>query len=619
MGLVDINNLKKIAFSNSAYDYLGAHNEGSSFVFRLWAPNADEVFLIGSFNGWNDSMPMKKIGDDGIWKIRTDRSSIRLGDIYKYKIRTGDVYGYKADPYGFYMECHPGYATIVTDINGYRWKDSGWLDRRRDIYGEASHRQPINIYEIHLGSWKRRDDGGTYSYVEIAQEIAPYVKQMGYTHVELMPVTEYPNDESWGYQGGGFFAPTSRYGNPKEFMEFIDILHGAGIGVILDWVPAHFPEDDFGLANFDGAPLYEYPCNESRTAWGTRFFNLSSEGVRSFLMSSADFWIKKYHVDGLRVDAVSAMLANDDSSEDNEMRAERKESATAFLRELNSYIKENYPDVMTIAEDSSAQKHITGFDNGGLGFDLKWNMGWMYDTLYYAEKDFWERRNHHGRLNFSLSYAFDESFILPISHDDVSGGKRSLFGKMPGDDWRKYAGARLIYAYQMTHPGKKLTFMGNEIADRKEWRCDKAVNWSLADDPMNAKFQFFVSELNDLYLRSPELWQEDTSWRGFRWIDADDSERSILSFRRIASNKNEFLVVLNFTPEAYEDFVLKVPEASMYKEIFNSDDISYGGSGVTNKNTYFNSTCEGSNNIIRLRLPPLGATILKIVGNNSNR
>lgn len=619
MGLIDGNNLKKIAFSNSAYDYLGAHNEGSAFVFRVWAPKADEVFVIGSFNGWSDSMPMKRIGNDGIWEVRTDRSAIRLGDIYKYKIRSGNKWSYKADPYGFYMECRPGYATIVADINGYRWKDSGWLERRKAIFGDSSYRQPINIYEIHLGSWRRRVDGGVYSYLEIAREIAPYVKQMGYTHVELMPVTEYPNDESWGYQVGGYFAPTSRYGNPKEFMEFVDILHGAGIGVILDWVPAHFPEDDFGLADFDGASLYEYPNAECRTGWGTRFFDLSCEGVRSFLMSSADFWIKKYHVDGLRVDAVSTMLANDDSPESDDMKATRKENAKSFLREFNFYIKKQYPDVYTIAEDSSAQKHITGFDDDGLGFDFKWNMGWMYDTLWYANKDFWERKYHHGRLNFSLSYAFDEHFILPISHDDVSGGKRSLFGKMPGDDWRKFAGARLIYAYQMTHPGKKLTFMGSEIAERSEWTFNKSVDWKLTDSDTHAKFQFFVAELNDLYLRSPELWQEDSSWQGFEWIEADDSERSILSFCRIASNGNRLIVVLNFTPEAYEDFSLKVPEAAIYKEIFNSDDTSYGGSGVTNKNAYFNSTREGDENILHMRLPPLGVSILKIVGSGSCR
>lgn len=618
MEFANVNNIRKIAFSGSAYDYLGVHNEGSSFVFRVWAPHAEEVFVIGGFNDWSDSMPMKKIGSDGIWELRVDRYAVRLGDIYKYKIRVGDVVSYKADPYGFYMECRPGYASIVTDIEGYKWKDASWLERRRSVYVDSIFRQPINVYEVHLGTWKRRADGGTYSYLEIARELAPYVKQMGFTHVELMPVTEYPNDESWGYQVGGYFAPTSRYGNPKEFMEFIDILHGAGVGVILDWVPAHFPEDDFGLADFDGMPLYEYPNEECRTGWGTRFFNLSSEGVKSFLISSADFWIKKYHIDGLRVDAVGAMLANDDSSESDETRSIRKENAKQFLQEFNSYIKSNYPDVMTIAEDSSAQKHITGFENDGLGFDLKWNMGWTYDVFQYANKDFWERKFHHGKLNFLLSYAFDEQFILPVSHDDVTEEKLSLLGKMPGDEWRKFAGARLIYAFGMTHPGKKLSFMGNEIAEKSAWRYDRSVEWALTDNDMNAKFQFYVSEINDLYLRSPELWQEDGSWSGFEWIDADDSERSILSFRRIASNKNELLVVLNFTPEAYEDFILKVPKATIYKEIFNSDDTLYGGSGVTNKNAYFNSTREDNENILHMRLPPLGVSILKIVGSNSN-
>lgn len=605
------NSPESLLTSTYTYEYLGVHKEGREFIFRVFAPRAERVYLVGDFCSWDDRYSMQK-SDNGVFEIRLDGSTVHLGDKYKYKIVNGDKVLYKSDPYGYMMEHRPEFASIVADIRNFKWHDDRWLERR-SVEMTNIYRKPMNIYEIHLGSWRRHPDGSHFSYAEIARELAPYVKQMGYTHIELMPISEYPSDESWGYQVGGYFAPTSRYGSPEGLMEFVDIMHCAGVGVILDWVPAHFPNDDFGLCDFDGEPLYEYPAESCRSMWGTRFFDLSKGEVRAFLLSNADFWIRKFHVDGLRVDAVGSILALDNSSESDDHKKLRNVHAKEFLRTFNAYIKSNYPDVLTIAEDSSAQKHITGFENDGLGFDLKWNMGWMYDTLSYAEKGVWDRCNHHGKLNFSLSYAFDEQFVLPISHDDVSGGKRSYLTKMPDDRWRKFAGARVFYAYQMTHPGKKLNFMGNEIASVGEWAFDKGLEWRLLEDDMHAKYQYFCEELNNLYLSRPELWQEDASWNGFQWIDADDSERSILSYRRIAADGQELIVILNFTPNTYEEFFIDLPQGGIYKEIFNSDDISFGGSGVTNKN-YLKTVKEGESNRLKLRLSPMGATILTIIG-----
>ena len=615
MGALSDKNINTVKHSVShhyrIYESLGVHKESSSYVFRVWAPRADKVFLVGDFCNWDDRYRMIK-NSNGVFEIKVDAALVNIGDKYKYKICRDDKIIHKSDPYAYMMESRPEFASRVADIEAYRWHDDRWLERRGDpsikVYSE-----PMNIYEIHLGSWRRHQDGSYFKYSEIARELAPYVKQMGYTHIELMPISEHPCDGSWGYQVGGYYAPTSRFGSPSEFMEFIDIMHCAGVGVILDWVPAHFPSDEFGLCEFDGEALYEYSVDLCRSEWGTRFFDLSKYEVREFLLSNADFWINKYHVDGLRVDAVSSMLALDNSIESEESKKHRNANAREFLQTFNAYVKNNYPGVLTIAEDSSAQKYITGFEHDGLGFDLKWNMGWMCDTMSYAEKGVWDRSNHHGKLNFSLSYAFDEQFVLPISHDDVTGGKRSYLTKMPDDRWRKFAGARVFYAYQMTHPGKKLNFMGNEFASVGEWRYDKDLEWRLLEDDMHAKYQYFCVEMNNLYLARPELWQLDKSWDGFQWIDADDSERSILSYRRIAANGSELIVILNFTPNTYEEFFIDVPKNAVYKEIFNSDDISYGGSGVVNKN-YLKSFKEGDNDRLKLRLSPMGATILTIIG-----
>ena len=603
------------------YEYMGMHREGDFCIFRTWAPNAEKAYVTGSFNGWSDSVEMNRITEKGVWEAKISSCLVSDGDIYKYKFHNKNSIIYKSDPYGVYMEKPPMAASVVYDINGYEWHDAGWMSHRKKTAGAGFYSQPINIYEIHLGSWKRHEDGTYLTYKELADDLAPYVKQMGYTHVELMPVMEHPFDGSWGYQVGCYYAPTARYGNPKDFMNFIDIMHNAGIGVILDWVPAHFPKDEFGLYEFDGQPLYEYQGldRQEHRGWGTRKFDLGREEVQSFLISNAVYWADKYHADGLRVDAVASMLYLDfDKSEGewipNVYGDNRCLEAIAFIKKLNSTMKSRYPDVLMIAEESSAWAHVTGFEDDGLGFDMKWNMGWMNDTLFYIEKDPIYRKYHHDKLTFSLMYAFNEKYVLPISHDEVVHGKKSYLDKMPGDYWQKFAGARVFAAYIMTHPGKKLNFMGNEIGQFAEWDYKKSVEWFLLDYDKHAKFQYYISELNNLYLKYPELWQIDDSWNGFQWIDADDRDRSIISYRRISANGKELVVVLNFTPVPVEDYRLMLPSPGIYEEIFNSDDVRFGGSGVVNTGVKFRSEnfSHGAfSESIRMRIPPMGASFIR--------
>ena len=614
-----------------AYRFMGVHKEGDSFVFRTWAPNAHSAFVTGSFNSWSESHPMERVTSAGVWQAVIPESEISAGDQYKYKFYNGADQVYKADPYGYLMSEPPYAASIVTDIEGYTWHDKGWLDQRAEIFGEGRgfYAQPMNIYEVHLGSWKRHEDGSYFTYKEIADELAPYVKQMGYTHVELMPVMEHPFDGSWGYQVGGYYAPTARFGSPKDLMNFVDVMHCAGIGVILDWVPAHFPKDQFGLYEFDGQPLYEYQGRDriENRGWGTRRFDVGREEVQSFLVSNAVYWAEVYHADGLRVDAVTSMIYLDYDKADGEWLPNvfgdnRCLEAIAFFKKLNGAMMEECPGVLMIAEESSAWKGITSSEGeNSLGFDLKWNMGWMNDTLFYAEKDPIYRKYHHDKVTFPMMYAFNEKYVLPISHDEVVHGKKSFLDKMPGDYWKKFAGARVFEAYRMTLPGKKLTFMGCEIGQFREWAHEDDIEWFLLDYDTHARHQLYCADLNHLYLKYPELWQVDDSWKGFQWIDADNRDASVLSYRRIAENGKELLVVLNFTPVAYEDYFLRVPTEGVYEEIFNSDDEKYGGSGVTNagatfdsmRDPIFGSYSEG----IRLRVPPLGATVLRMTKKRS--
>ena len=602
-----------------AYDYLGVHKTDDGFVFRVWAPNADAIMLVGDFNDWSDNLPLSRINDGGIWEIGVADGSVKLGDKYKYKIYGCGQVHYKADPYARRTELPPDTASVVECESDYQWRDEGWLKYRRKT-AVNFYKNPMNIYELHLGSWKRHEDGTPYSYTELACELSTYVKQMGYTHIEIMPVTEHPFDGSWGYQVGSYFAPTARYGTPDEFRGFVDTMHEAGIGVILDWVPAHFPKDRFGLYEFDGKPLYEYQGWDriEHEGWGTRRFDVGREEVQSFLISSASYWIREFHIDALRVDAVASMIYLDYDKRPGEWvpnpdGSNRCLEAIAFFRKLNSHIKGEFPDVLMIAEESTAWGNVTTFDNGGLGFDMKWNMGWMNDTLSYAELDPVYRKYHHDKVTFSLTYAFGEKYALPISHDEVVHGKKSFLDKMSGDYWQKFASARAFYGYMMTHPGKKLFFMGSEIGQFREWDYEGEIEWFLLEYDAHAKFQRFVAEINQLYLASPQLWQRDDSWNGFSWIDADNKDQSIVSYRRTDDSGQELLVLINFTPVAYEDFIVGVSKEGKYEEILNSDDERFGGSGVINtgelKTQKFRA--HGFEDSIRLRVPPLAITVLK--------
>ncbi len=601
-----------------SYSYMGAHREGDTFAFRVWAPNAEQIFLVGDFNGWSNDTPMSRITEGGIWEVTLPADRVGDGDLYKFKIWSRGRELYKADPYAFAAECPPETASRIVDIDGYSWRDEGWLSHRATKAGRF-YEEPMNVYELHLGSWRRHEDGTPFTYSEIATELATYVKQMGYTHVELMPVAEHPFDGSWGYQVCSYYAPTARFGTPTDFMGFVDTMHEAGIGVILDWVPAHFPKDAHGLYEFDGQPLYEYQGWDriEHAGWGTRRFDVGRNEVESFLISNATFWFEKYHVDGLRVDAVASMIYLDYDKKPGEWVPNvygnnRCLEAIAFFRKLNSHIKGRFPDVLMIAEESTAWSNVTTFENEGLGFDMKWNMGWMNDTLAYAETDPLYRKYVHEKTTFSLTYAFSERYVLPISHDEVVHGKKSFLDKMSGDYWQKFASARAIFGYMMTHPGKKLFFMGSEIGQFREWDYASQIEWFLLDYESHAKFQYYVASLNHLYLASPTLWQRDDSWDGFVWIDADDRERSLLSYRRRDREGNEMIVVLNFTPVVHNDFWLRVPEVGTYEEVFNSDETRFGGSGVVNEGALEATVnpYREEENILRLTLPPLGMTIL---------
>lgn len=605
-----------------AYAYMGQHlEEENQRVFRVWAPNAQAAFLIADFSDWQE-IPMRRVSAGGIWEVSVPAAQAKPGACYKYRFRNGQKTVDKADPYGFFMEKPPATASVIVDIDGYAWKDDGWLAFRAS-QAQTYYSRAMNIYEMHAGSWRRREDGSALSWRELAEQLAPYLKQMGYTHVELMPVMEHPFDGSWGYQVCGYYAPTARFGTPQDFMYFVDTMHGAGIGVILDWVPAHFPKDAHGLYEFDGQPLYEYQGadRQEHRGWGTRCFDVGREEVQSFLISDAVFWAQVYHADGLRVDAVAAMLYLDYDRLPGEWipnvyGTNENLEASAFFRKLNTTMKREAPGVLMIAEESTAFANITGLAHNGLGFDLKWNMGWMNDTLFYVQKECVYRKYHHDKLTFSLTYAFAERYVLPISHDEVVHGKKSFLDKMPEDYWRKFAGVRVFAAWEMTHPGKKLFFMGCEIGQFTEWDYRAEVEWQLLSYDSHAALQLYFAELNHLYLRTPALWEQDDSWQGFAWMDADDAQESIISFCRTDRAGRSVLVILNFTPATYEGYTQRVPAAGKYREIFNSDSTRYGGSGVTNGDTVF---CAGPEKTIRLRVPPLGCTVLSVEEREENK
>ena len=607
--------------NQEAQRYFGAHlcqQDGQDgAVFRVWAPHAKAVSVVGDFNSWvPGSHPMTKV-EEGIWELFIP--GIKEYDIYKFCVTSpSDELLFKADPYAFHTETRPSNGSKVYDLGGYAWNDGAWLEQqeKQDVINS-----PVSIYEMHMGSWKMKDENTPYNYSEVADLLIPYIKDMGYTHVELLPITEYPFDGSWGYQVSGYFAPTSRYGTPKDFMAFVDKLHQAGIGVILDWVPAHFPRDGYGLYMFDGAPCYEdpNPRRGEHKEWGTMVFNYGMGEVQSFLISSALFWIDQYHLDGLRVDAVASMLYLDYNRRDGEWEpnvngGKENLEAIAFLQKCNGVVLGRHPHKMMIAEESTAWPMVTKpAADGGLGFNFKWNMGWMNDMLSYMKTDPLFRAGNHGKVTFSFFYAFSENFILPISHDEVVHGKCSLINKMPGDYETKFANLRTFYGYMMAHPGKKLLFMGQEFGQFIEWDEKKPLDWMLLEYDKHRQLQSYVRDLNAFYKENPAMWQVDYSWEGFQWIVPDDNQQSVVIFLRRDAAGKMILVACNFNPVLRQGYKLGVPVSGTYKELLNSDDARYGGGDVHNAPVRsVKGAMHGFDQHIKIDLPPLSTIYFSV-------
>ena len=608
------------------YDKLGAHimttGEESGAVFALWAPSAEYVSVVGDFNGWNRESHLLKVREDesGVWEGFIP--GIKQGDIYKYHIhsRHNSYKVDKGDPFAFYWEQPPKTASVVWELD-YEWNDSEWMANR---HKHNSLNAPFSVYEVHLGSWRRvLEDGDKFlTYREMAHYLAVYVKEIGFTHVELLPITEHPFYGSWGYQTVGYFAPTSRYGTPQDFMYLIDHLHQNGIGVILDWVPSHFPSDEHGLAYFDGTYLYEHadPKRGFHPEWKSCIFNYSRNEVRAFLISSAIFWLDKYHIDAIRVDAVASMLYLDYARKEgewipNKYGGNEDLDAMIFIRELNKAVYVSHPDVQTIAEESTAWPMVSKPTHvGGLGFGMKWNMGWMHDTLKYFSKDPVYRKSHHSELTFSIWYAFTENFFLPLSHDEVVHGKGALIGKMPGDEWQRYANLRLLFGYMYGHPGKKLLFMGGEFAQWKEWNHDESLEWHVLQYPFHQGIQKWIKDLNQLYKTDPAMYELDFSIDGFEWIDSHNWEHSIISFIRKGKDTDKIiLIVCNFTPVLRNNYKIGVPRGGFWREVLNSDAEIYGGSGCGNSGGVEATAkpAHGRTHSTSLTLPPLSVLFFK--------
>ena len=600
-----------------SYEFLGAHPvliESKIYIrFVVWAPRAGEVFLIGDFNDWDEtSLPMTRIGVSGLWNICVD--AVEEYDCYKYRIisQEGKI-RIKADPYAFHAEERPKSASKYYDIRGYDWEDSLWMKSRKSEYNK-----PMSIYEVNLMSWRKKENGAQYSYRELADELVDYVKDMGFTHIELMPIAEHPYDGSWGYQTTGYFAPTSRYGSPKDFMYFVDQCHRKNIGVIMDWVPLHFCKDDFGLAHFDGSPCFESIDKEKseNQQWGTLNFDFTKPEVFSFLISNAIYWLEKYHIDGLRVDAVAYMLYYDFTGKDikNKYGGRENLEAIEFIKKLNTIIGEYFPEAIIIAEESTTWPKISyPVKDDGLGFDYKWNMGWMNDMLDYMETDPFFRKGNQQALTFSLVYAFSEKFILPLSHDEVVHGKKSLLDKMPGTYEEKFANLRLLYLYMFAHPGKKLLFMGGEFGQFIEWDEWKQLDWFLLDYEMHSKMQGYFKELNHLYKKEDTLYDLDTSYDGFKWIDHTNHQESIIAFERINTKGEKLIAVFNFTPVERKNYPLGVDEFGVYRTIMSSDRKRYGGNTARVKSyKSHREPIHGRNYQIRVNIPSLGGLYLKL-------
>lgn len=627
-----------------AYDFLGVHREEDDgkikYYFRVWAPNAKNVSLCSSFTDWEDGLSMQRVNKEGIWELLIESDKPLEGEFYKYRVvgKNGQAH-MKADPYAFESETLKKTASIIPHISEHQWKDSAWLKKRsatvcpkqRGFKPKVTHfySAPLNIYEMHLGSWRTRDgestvDGEHYlNYREIADKLAPYMKEMHYTHIELMPVMEHPFDGSWGYQICGYYAPTSRYGTPDDFRYFIEKMHENDIGVILDWVPAHFPKDEHGLYEFDGQPLYEYQGSDRQEnrGWGTRCFDVGRPEVQSFLISNALYWLREFHADGLRVDAVASMLYLDYDRNPGEWipnpdGGNHNLEAIAFFKKLNTEIFSEFPDVLMIAEESTSWPMITKpVDKGGLGFNFKWNMGWANDMYDYIETDPIARKYKHNKLTFPLMYAFSENYILPVSHDEVVHGKKSLVDKCFGSYDEKFACMRTFIMYMMTLPGKKLMFMGTEYAQFREWDFENQLEWFMTEYPRHIEMQRFVAEINKFYLENSELWEIDDSWDGFEWIEADLADLNIIAYRRKNKKGRELITVLNFAPVERESFRLKVPKLGRYEEVLTTDKYEFGGKNVLNSDgmrSHPITDKDGNKlSVIDIHLPALGGVILR--------
>jgi 1,4-alpha-glucan branching enzyme len=607
-----------------AYRFLGAHSHVAENVrgvlFGVWAPNAQRVSVVGDFNEWDGrAHAMRVRGGSGIWELFIP--GLEPGALYKFEIRTasGEVV-LKSDPFANQFQLRPNTAAIVTAESSHRWQDQSWMESRA---ATDWRRIPMSIYEVHLGSWHRRQDGSFVDYRELAHRLTDYLADLGFTHIELLPITEHPLDASWGYQTTGYFAPTSRFGTPDDFRYFVDHLHRHDIGIILDWVPAHFPRDLHALARFDGSCLYEHedPRRGEHQDWGTLIFNYGRNEVRNFLLTSALYWLQEFHLDGLRVDAVASMLYLDYSREPgdwlpNVHGGRENLEAVDFLRDLNRVTHDQHPGTLMIAEESTAWPQVSRPTwLGGLGFSMKWNMGWMHDTLAYLARDPVFRHYHHDQLTFGLLYAFTENFVLPFSHDEVVHGKRSMLDKMPGDPWQRFAGLRLLYSYMFTYPGKKLLFMGNEFAHGREWNCDAQLDWPLLDRPSHQGVQSLIRDLNRLYRSCTALHEHDFDEQGFEWVDCHDAPQSVLSYARRGADEL-VIVVLNFTPVPRRGYRIGLPRPGRYEEVLNSDSAFYGGSNVGNGGDLASEPVEwmGREQSVTLTLPPLAATVLKWAG-----
>ena len=604
------------------YEKLGAHrgvvNGVDGVQFAVWAPEARSVSLIGNFNGWDRRVNcMRVLGSSGIWEIFIP--SLREGELYKYQVKTqrGIILD-KTDPYAFESEVRPQTASKVNFLRGFAWNDSKWMEKRSS---SSQFAKPMSTYEVHLGSWQRNADGSWCNYKDLARKLVEYVTRLGFTHIELMPVMEHPFDGSWGYQVTGYYAPTSRFGSPQDFMWFVDYCHQHEVGVLLDWVPAHFPKDIHALGLFDGTHVYEHadPRKGEHQDWGTYIFNYGRHEVKNFLIGNALFWLDEYHIDGLRIDAVASMLYNDYSRKEgewipNQFGGRENLDAVEFLKKTNEVVHQYYPGVLMIAEESTSWPGVTtAVKDGGLGFDMKWNMGWMHDTLVYFEKDPVHRVHHHNNLTFALLYAFSERFLLPLSHDEVVHGKRALLSKMPGDNWKKFANLRLLYGLMFGFPGKKLLFMGGEFGQWTEWNFEATLDWALLDFDTHRGLQQWVIDLNSVYRSQPALYEVDFAYTGFEWIDFEDAGQSIISFERIDANGGRVVVVCNFTPVPRYSYRVGVSEDGTYQELLNSDATVYGGSNVGNNGRVFSEEIpqHGRKNSLSLTLPPLSTLFLK--------